>query len=325
MLTCLARRRQGGKRQFVGTRRFSSSNQFCTRIRFDAVPPPASAWPLRMIRNRPSGAMSYGRLPPTARQHCEFEQHLRTPGDERRPGLHRDRKHLPTVQAAEEQFPAVTRPERETAAARRDLLPISELRIPLDVDLRSTGHVRTGRPSSVRLETRPRSRCRTRFSPASSRRTGARWRSARSRTAMSRHLGKQELSAVRRPAVGAQIEEIFRTREEPLVAAGAIRRPPEQLRVARSIRREDDALAVGRPERAACPMPGRSSAGSTLRGRHRRSRHRAAVASASRAPSGDTRTSRYESSGRPGSGEARPWRSTDTTVCWPPPAAPPGT
>ena len=146
------------------------------------MPPPASAWPLRMIRNRPSGAMSYGREPPAVGEHGEFEQHLRTPGDERRPGLHRDRKHLPTVQAAEEQFPAVTRPEWETAAARRDLLPISELRIPLDVDLVSTGHVRARRPSSVRLERRPRSRCRTRFSPAPSRRTGARWRSARSRT-----------------------------------------------------------------------------------------------------------------------------------------------
>ena len=29
--------------------------------------------------------------------HCKFEQHLRTPGDERRPWLHRDRKDLPTV------------------------------------------------------------------------------------------------------------------------------------------------------------------------------------------------------------------------------------
>ena len=91
----------------------------------------------------------------------------------------------------------------------------------------------------------------SRFSPAPSRRTGARWRSARSRTDARRHLGKQELSAVCRPAVGAQIDEIFRTREEPLVAAGAIRRPPEQLWVARSSRRKDDALPVGRPERAA--------------------------------------------------------------------------
>ena len=60
---------------------------------------------------------------------------------------------------------------------------------------------------------------------------------------------------------------------------------------------------------------GRSSAGSASRGRNRRSTHPSWVARASRAPSGDTRTSRYESSGRPGSGEARPWRSTDTTVC----------
>jgi hypothetical protein len=36
----------------------------------------------------------------------------------------------------EEQFPAVARPERALAAARRDLLPIAKLRIPLDVDLR---------------------------------------------------------------------------------------------------------------------------------------------------------------------------------------------
>ena len=65
-----------------------------------------------------------------------------------------------------------------------------------------------------------------------------------------RHLGNQELSAVGRPAVGAQIEEIFRTREEPLVTAGGIRRAPEQLSVACSCRRKDDALPVGRPERS---------------------------------------------------------------------------
>ena len=83
---------------------------------------------------------------------------------------------------AEEQFPAVPRPEWETAAARRDRLPISELRIPLDVDLASTGHVRgVGDPASVWRDGRA-GRCRSRFSPAASRRTGARWRSARSRT-----------------------------------------------------------------------------------------------------------------------------------------------
>jgi hypothetical protein len=34
---------------FVGTRRFSSSNQFCTRIMFEVIPLPVSAWSLRMI------------------------------------------------------------------------------------------------------------------------------------------------------------------------------------------------------------------------------------------------------------------------------------
>ena len=262
--------------------------------------------------------MSYGRFPLARREHCEFEQHLRTPGDERRPGLHGDRKHLPTVRAAEEQFPAVTRPERETAAAGRDLLPISELRIPLDVDLLSTGHVRAvGHPASVWRHGREvvaelAFHQHLRVGRALDGDLPDRALNAR------RHLGKQELSAVCRPAGGEQIEEILGTREEPLVAAGAIRRPPEQLWVARSSRRKDDALAVGRPERAACPAQGRSSAGSALRARNRRSTHRPgwrARAARRRATPGRRGT---QSSGRPGSGEARPWRSTDTTVCWPP-------
>ena len=132
--------------------------QFCTTIRFGGGTPPASAWPLRMIRNRPSGAMSYG-LATLSHEHCEFEQHLRTPDDERRPGLHRDRKHLPTVQAAEEQFPARhatragygRRPSRSVADFRA--LDIARRRSPFD-QTRSTR-----RPSSVRLETRPSSRC----------------------------------------------------------------------------------------------------------------------------------------------------------------------
>ena len=51
----------GPPSQSTGTSRFSSSCQFCTTIRFDAVPAPASTSALRMFRNRPSGAMSYGR------------------------------------------------------------------------------------------------------------------------------------------------------------------------------------------------------------------------------------------------------------------------
>ena len=52
----------------------------------------------------------------------------------------------------------------------------------------------------------------------------------------------------------------LRAREDPLVAAGAIRRPPEQLGVTRSSRRKDDALSVGRPERAARGRVGRQPA-----------------------------------------------------------------
>ena len=167
---------------FVGTATSAPRTSSAPRSMFDAVPPPTSAWPLRMIRNRPSGAMSYGRVPPRIGSIANSNNTCGRPATSVVPDCTGDRKHLPTVQAAEEQFPAVTRPEWETAAAGRDRLPISELRIPLDVDLGSTGHVRlVGHPASVWRDGRD-SRCRSRFSPAPSRRTGARWRSARSRT-----------------------------------------------------------------------------------------------------------------------------------------------
>jgi hypothetical protein len=63
-------------------------------------------------------------------QRRDVKQHLRTSRDERRPGLHRDREHLPIIRRAEEKFPAVARPERTPSAARRNLLPIAQLRIP---------------------------------------------------------------------------------------------------------------------------------------------------------------------------------------------------
>ena len=64
--------------------------------------------------------------------------------------LHGEGEHLPTVQAAEEQLLPVTRPEWQTSTARRNRLPISELRILLDIDLSSAGHRRVVRhPVSV--------------------------------------------------------------------------------------------------------------------------------------------------------------------------------
>ena len=44
--------------QRVGTSRFSSSVQFCTITICGSASAPVSAWPLLMIRNRPSGATS---------------------------------------------------------------------------------------------------------------------------------------------------------------------------------------------------------------------------------------------------------------------------
>src|SRR4029453_12779821 len=153
----------------------------------------------------------------------------------------RNREHLPTVQAAEKQFPTIARPDRDLAAPRRGLLPISELWIPLDVDLVLTGVVRAVRhPVAVWRDGRvcvaslasqqhvPVGRALDRHLPdrAPTRR---------------RRLSKQELCAICRPAAGVEIDEVF-AREELLVTAGATRRPPEQLRVARSLRPEDDAL-----------------------------------------------------------------------------------
>ena len=40
-------------------------------------------------------------------------------------------------------------------------------------------------------------------------------------------LHQKGASAVGRPAIGVQIDEILGARQEPLVEAGAIRRPPE--------------------------------------------------------------------------------------------------
>jgi ECF sigma factor len=52
----------------------------------------------------PSIGSSVVRLSPTGRhEHCEFKQHLETPGAEgRRPRLHFERKHSPTIHAGEE-------------------------------------------------------------------------------------------------------------------------------------------------------------------------------------------------------------------------------
>ena len=99
--------------------------------------------------NRPSGAKSVRPRPNGRRDHGSFEQHLRTPGDQRRPGLYRDHKHLTTVQAAEEEFPTVTRPERPHTTIRRNLLPTSQLRIPLDIDFFPANVRLVGHPESV--------------------------------------------------------------------------------------------------------------------------------------------------------------------------------
>src|SRR5688500_1343476 len=124
------------------------------------------------------------------------------------------------------------RPEWDAAAPRGDQLLISKFRIPLDIDFVSTREVRlVGHPASVRRH------CRVIVAEVAfhqrlhvegaldcnlpDRALRASW-----------HLGKQE-SAVCRPATGAQTDEILATREEPLVAAAAIRRPPEQLWVTR--------------------------------------------------------------------------------------------
>ncbi len=83
-------------------------------------------------------------------EHWVFEQQFRPAGRGGRPRGDGDDKHPLPRKAAEEQLSAVTRPDGDTAAIRRDLLPISEFRIPLDVDLRSTRHGRlVGDPAPV--------------------------------------------------------------------------------------------------------------------------------------------------------------------------------
>ena len=311
--------------QFAGTRRFSSSNQFCTRIMFERA-----AAGFRPVATADDQEPSIGGdvVRPSPTRWRRTWRIRTTPADARRRASSRT---APAPQASADR-PGCRRtvPGRHATRAgdgRRPSRSVADFRAPDTARRRSPSRPDTFdcRPSSVRLETRPRSRCRTRFSAAPSRRTGARSPSARSRTDT---LGDTSLNRSCLPSadqpLAQQIEEILGTREEPLVAAGAIRRPPEQLRVARSCRRKDDALPVGRPERAAVRrrvgrQPAQRGARDIVRP------HIVWVASASRAPSGDTRTSRYESGGRPGSGEARPWRSTDTTVRWPPPPAAPGT
>ena len=59
------------------------------------------------------------------------------------------------------------------------------------------------------------------------------------------------MTAVGRPAIGMEINEILGAREQSLVGAGAVRLSREQLQVAGSPGRKDDALPVGRPERTA--------------------------------------------------------------------------
>ena len=100
--------------------------------------------------------------------------------------------------------------------------------------------------------------------------------------------------------------------------AGAIRQPPEQLWISCSIDVKMMRWPSGVQSGPMVPgRVGRQLAPSFARARSYDPDIVVWVASASRLPSGDTRTLRYALGGRPGSGEARPWRSTDTTGCRP--------
>ena len=205
---------------FVGTRRFNSSNQFSTTIMFSAVPPSSWSWPLRMITNRPSGVMSYGRFPVPCGSIASLNNTLLSPRDERRSlRRHRHSKHLLTVKAGEEQFLPIARPKWKAAAPGRDLCFVSQFRIPLDVDVGSTGYDAglIGDPAPVWRHCRKsviqrvfhqhyRVVGRTLDRNLPNRDPNVR-----------RHFVKQELFAVSRPAHGEQIAEIFPAREQPLL------------------------------------------------------------------------------------------------------------
>ena len=143
---------------------------------------PASAWPLRMIRNRPSGAMSYGRLPTPSGSIADSNNTCGRPATSVVPDCTGTANICRPSGADEEQFPAVPRPERQTR--RRPSRSAADFRA-RDTARRRSQFDRTRsrcRPSSVRLERPPRPSLQNRFSQAASHRTGARWRSARSRT-----------------------------------------------------------------------------------------------------------------------------------------------